>query len=107
MTNQINANFGPGIRPAEPGGGHPGIGKTPTAEPTGRSFKDVLMEKIGEVNDLILDKDNAVEALATGKTENVAEVLVAVEKADQAFKALMQIRNKLVEAWKEIERMQI
>ncbi len=107
MANQINANFGPGIRPAGPGGGHPGIGKTPKAEPTGRSFKDVLMEKIGEVNDLILDKDNAVEALAAGKTENVAEVLVAVEKADQAFKALMQIRNKLVDAWKEIERMQI
>ncbi len=107
MANQINANFGPGMRPAGPGGGHPGIGNTPKAEPAGRSFKDVLMEKIGEVNDLILDKDNAVEALATGKTENVAEVLVAVEKADQAFKALMQIRNKLVDAWKEIERMQI
>jgi flagellar hook-basal body complex protein FliE len=72
-----------------------------------KSFKDVLSDKINEVNSLLLQKDRAVEALATGKTENVAEVLTAVEKADIAFKALMQIRNKLVEAYKEVERMQV
>ncbi len=107
MVEHIGMNFSGGIKPTGPGAGGADIGKPPQTDLAGKSFKDVLMEKIGEVNDLILDKDNAVEALATGKTENVAEVLVAVEKADQAFKALMQIRNKLVEAWQEIERMQI
>ena len=107
MVEHIGTNIPGGIKPAGPGGGRPDIGKTEAVDASGKSFKDVLMKKIMEVNDLILDKDNAVEALATGKTENVAEVLVAVEKADQAFKALMQIRNKLVEAWQEIERMQI
>lgn len=105
MVDQINMNLPGGIKPAGPAGGLE-INKT-QAEPAGQSFKDILMKKISEVNDLILDKDSAVGALAAGKTDNVSEVLVAVEKADQAFKALMQIRNKLLEAWQEIERMQI
>jgi flagellar hook-basal body complex protein FliE len=107
MVDQININTPGGIKPAGPAGGGLDIAKTPQIEPSGPSFKDILMGKINEVNDLILNKDAAVAALATGKTDNVSEVLIQVEKADQAFNALMQIRNKLVEAWQEIERMQI
>lgn len=106
MVDQINTNMPGAIRPTAPTGGT-NIGKTGQVDETGSSFKDVLMGKIKEVNDLILNKDAAVEALATGKTDNVSEVLVQVEKADQAFNALMQIRNKLVEAWQEIDKMQI
>ena len=94
------------LRPGSvPGGVH--LGRERGGEVDGASFKDVLGGKINEVNEMLLNKDRAIEDLATGKTDNVAEVLTAVEKADIAFKALMQIRNKLVDAYEEIQRMQI
>lgn len=107
MVDQINLNPSGGIKPTGPAGAGLDIAKTQQVDPSGSSFKDILMGKIKEVNDLLLNKDAAVEALATGKTDNVSEVLIQVEKADQAFNALMQIRNKLLEAWQELERMQI
>lgn len=74
---------------------------------TGASFKDVLIKSISEVNDMQLDAEKAVSDLALGKTENVTEVMAAVEKADLAFKNLMAIRNKIIEAYKEIQQLRI
>jgi len=105
--SEFNLNAAGSLRAFKPEGAPGGIplaGKTSAPD---KSFKEVLGEKINEVNDMLVKKDIAIEDLATGKTDNVAEVLTAVEKADIAFKALMQIRNKLVDAYKEIERMQI
>ena len=51
--------------------------------------------------------DQAVEGLFTGADVNPAEVLTAVQKADLAFRLMMQTRNKLVQAYKEIENLQI
>jgi len=45
--------------------------------------------------------------LLTGETDNVAEVLTAVNKAGIAFDLLMEIRNKLTEAYREIQEMRI
>lgn len=92
-------------------------GLGPLASPQGRkgpekagegkpSFGEVLKDQIGKVNQLQLDADRAIEDLATGKNPNIAEVMTAVEKADLAFKTLMQIRNKLLSAYREISRMQ-
>ena len=73
----------------------------------GPSFADVLKNSIKEVNALQKEADQAIEDLALGKTENVTEVLTAVEKADLAFRALMQIRNKLLDAYEEINRLRV
>ena len=70
-------------------------------------FKNVLMESIGEVNKLQADADDARLKLTTGKTENVAEVFTAVKKAELAFQTLMQIRNKLSDAYDEIKQMRV
>jgi flagellar hook-basal body complex protein FliE len=59
------------------------------------------------VNQLQKDADVAFQRLATGQTQNVTEVFTAVEKADLAFKTLMQIRNKLVDAYNDIRQMRI
>lgn len=74
---------------------------------TGPSFKDVLSREIDRVNEMQLAADRAIEDLATGKAQNLAEVMTAVEKADLAFKTLMQIRNKLMEAFDELNRMRV
>ncbi|MEM7234468.1 MAG: flagellar hook-basal body complex protein FliE, partial [Planctomycetota bacterium] len=64
-------------------------------------------DSIQEVNELKNDADSAIQELALGKTENVSEVLTAVEKADLAFRALMSIRNKLVDAYEEVNRLRV
>ena len=51
--------------------------------------------------------DKAVEKLATGGNVNPAEVLTAVQKADIAFQMMIQVRNKLVDAFTEIKNLQI
>jgi flagellar hook-basal body complex protein FliE len=76
------------------------------APPAGR-FADVLKKSLDEVNQLQLDAEKAVNALATGKTDNVAEVMTAVQKADLAFKTMLQIRNKLLDAYNEVRQMRI
>jgi flagellar hook-basal body complex protein FliE len=73
----------------------------------GPSFKDVLINSLSEVNDLQLDAERAVTDLAAGKTQNITEVMAAVEKADLAFKNLMAIRNKIIDAYREIQQLRI
>lgn len=71
------------------------------------SFAEVLKDSIQEVNQLKQDADAAIQDLATGRSESVSEVLTAVEKADIAFRAMMSIRNKLVDAYEEINRLRV
>ncbi len=71
------------------------------------SFKDFLMDSIKEVNGMQKDADHAVESLMTGGEVNPAEVLTAVQKADMAFRMMMQIRNKVVAAYDELRNIRI
>lgn len=79
---------------------------TGTTGPEGASFGDLFKQQLGKVDDQLKAADRAIEDLATGRTNNIAEVMTAVEKADLAFKTMMQIRNKLLAAYREISRMQ-
>ena len=85
----------------------PSIKPLGAAEQPGKSFGEILLEKIEQVNGLQQDADTAVAKLASGETDNVNDVLVAVQKADMAFKTLMQIRNKLFDAYQEINQLRI
>jgi flagellar hook-basal body complex protein FliE len=78
-----------------------------TQSADGTSFKDYLVDSIKQVNSMQQDADRAVETLFTGGDVNPAEVLTAVQKADIAFRMLMQIRNKLVSAYQEIQDIRI
>jgi flagellar hook-basal body complex protein FliE len=51
--------------------------------------------------------DQAVVDLATGKTENIHEVMLAVTKADLTFRTFLQVRNRLIDAYQEIMRMAV
>ena len=85
----------------------PGASSVAGEHKTGTDFKDILIKSISEVNDLQLDAEAAVNGLATGKTQNVTEVMAAVEKADLAFKNLMAVRNKIIDAYREIQQLRI
>jgi len=82
------------------------LGAPPPAE-GGQSFKDFLVQSIQDVNSMQAQADKAVEKLATGGDVNPAEVLTAVQKADLAFQMMLQVRNKLVDAFTEIKNLQI
>jgi flagellar hook-basal body complex protein FliE len=82
-------------------------GVSPTGETPKTSFADVLKQQIGEVSQLQQDASKAVEDLATGKSDDVTGVFVAMEKSETAFKTLLSIRSKLLEAYDEIKNMPI
>jgi flagellar hook-basal body complex protein FliE len=73
----------------------------------GPSFKDFLVQSINEVNSMQQAADQAVEKLATGGDVTPAEVLTAVQKADIAFRMMLQVRNKLVDAFTEVQNLRI
>ena len=73
----------------------------------GASFADTLKNSIDEVSRLQQDASQAVNNLATGQTENVNGVMTAVEKSDLAFKTLLAIRSKLMDAYEEIKNIPI
>ena len=83
-----------------------GLGKTDSATDA-TEFKNFLLDSIREVNTMQQDADLAVEQLATGGDVNPAEVLTAVQKADIAFRMMMQIRNKLVQAYNEVQNIRV
>jgi len=95
------------IRPIHvPAAPPPEAGKTEAAGP-GPSFKQLLLQSIEEVNTMQQAADRAVEQLATGGDVNPAEVLTAVQKADIAFRLMMQVRNKLIQAYQEVQGIKI
>lgn len=72
-----------------------------------KSFGDFLSESIGKVNALQNDANVSMEKLASGESQNLHETLLAVEKADIAFRTMNQVRTKVIDAYKEIMKMQI
>ena len=76
------------------------------AKPDG-SFKNFLVNSIHEVNSMQQAADQAVEQLVSGGDVNPAEVLTAVQKADLAFRMMIQIRNKIVQAYQEVQNIRV
>ena len=76
-------------------------------EAGGASFADMLKSSINEVSRLQQDASQAVQNLATGQTEDVAGVMTAMEKSDLAFKTLLAIRAKLMDAYEEIKNVSV
>ncbi len=105
MVENINANLNitPGVGAAT---SVPSTGSSAGAA-GGTSFADVLKNSIDEVNRMEQDASKAVEDLATGKSENVTGVMTAMAKSDLAFKTLLAIRSKLMDAYDEIKNIPI
>lgn len=86
----------------------PSLFETDRSDKSNRSaFSDYLKEAISKTNNLILESEMINENFTAGRTDNIHQVMIAAEKADIAFQFTMQIRNKLLDAYNEIMRMQI
>lgn len=76
-------------------------------DPNAQPFKQVLLKNLEEVNTLQQDAAKAIEDLQAGNRDDVANVMIAKEKADMAFKMLLQVRNKLQDAYDEVKDVRV
>lgn len=73
----------------------------------GADFSKTLKEAIHSVNELQKNADVKMQELVTGKSQNIHETMIAAEKADIALRLMVQVRNKIIDAYQEIMRMQL
>lgn len=81
---------------------------TPTVAPQqGSDFGSMLMDAIHEVNGSQAEARGLQNAMMAGQPVELHDVMIAMEKAGTSMALTMQIRNKLLEAYQEISRMQV
>lgn len=91
--------FQPSTQAAKPAAGSPG-------KPQG-AFGDMLKQAVTEINQLQNSADKAITNVQLGQSGSIHEAMIALEKADLSFRAMMQVRNKILEAYQEVMRMQV
>lgn len=72
-----------------------------------KSFGETLKDFISDVDTLQKESGRAVEKFLTGEIENVHDVMIAAEKAGISFELMMELRNKMIETYHEVMRMQV
>lgn len=72
-----------------------------------QSFADVLSNAINSVDETMKTSNQQVQAFIAGETDNVHDVMISMQRAQISFEMMVEIRNKAVETYQEISRMQI
>lgn len=104
VKSNINAALGPGLGKLDAPGDKGGVQRTED----GKTFAETLSQSLEKVNALQQDADKAIESLVAGNPQQtIHDTMIAVSKADLAFRLTMQVRNKIVEAYQEVMRMQV
>ena len=86
------------------------LGETATFKPGDvmtSNFGELLQGTIDKVNVAQKDADAAIKNLVAGRTKNIHETMLTLERADMSLKLMMQVRNKVLEAYREVMRMQV
>ena len=96
-TNENRADFNNVAKPLAPG----------QTDPSNKSFADTLKDAVGQVNTLQKTSDKKMQDLATGKTSDIPDVMMAAEKADIALRMMVQVRNKIIQAYEDVMKMQV
>ncbi len=102
ITVSSNLKALQGVGPSQ-GLGAPKVG----SDSEGPSFADTLAQSLDKVNTMQKQADVAIQDFVAGDTRNIHETMIAVGKADLAFRLTMQVRNKIVEAYQEVMRTQV
>ncbi|WP_345993443.1 flagellar hook-basal body complex protein FliE [Sulfurimonas sp. HSL-1716] len=80
------------------------VSQTPN---TGEAFADKLKSAMNEVNDLQKDSEKAMSDIATGQVKDLHQAALAIDKAEISMKLMLEVRNKALNAYKEISRTQM
>ncbi|MCR5562944.1 MAG: flagellar hook-basal body complex protein FliE [Desulfovibrio sp.] len=70
------------------------------------SFSDTISNSLKRVNELETAKGQAIDDFASGRTQNVHELMITMQKSSMAMKLTSAVRSKVLEAYKEISKMQ-
>ena len=81
--------------------------KTSTVAQVEGSFGDILKTMVAETNQQQQVADQAIQQVQTGDQKNLHGAMLAMEKADISLRYMIQARNKAIEAYQEIMRMQV
>ena len=71
-----------------------------------KPFETLLVDSMKGVNNLQMESDKLIQRLAVGDVDDISEVVLASSRAGVAFSMLMEVRNKLLEAYQQISRLQ-
>lgn len=77
----------------------------PQASPSG--FGDWFTAEVNSVNGKLMGAESDMQKLAVGEAQNLHEVMINLEEARLSFQLLVQVRNRLLEAYQEVMRMQV
>jgi flagellar hook-basal body complex protein FliE len=77
------------------------------AQKSATSFSDTLKESIDKVGELEKEANRQTESLVKTQGQDIHNTMIAIEKADLSFQLMMQIRNKIINAYEEIMRLQV
>jgi flagellar hook-basal body complex protein FliE len=80
---------------------------TPPTESASGAFGPLLERMLGEASRAHGTADQAVKDLALGKSDDLHSVALAVARADLSFRMVLEVRNRMIEAYQEIMRMQV
>ena len=79
---------------------------TPGAAPA-QPFNNLLDGVVNHANQHQIQADTQIQNLLQGKTDNIQDVVMTMAKADLSFRMVLELRNKLMDAYQEIMRMQV
>jgi flagellar hook-basal body complex protein FliE len=104
MTEPISAsNLRPVVPIRPPGVSAPARG----VKTAGEDFASLVKEQLQKVSQMQSEADENVKKLLTGESQNLTEVFTAARKAEVAFSLVMEIRNKLLDAYEELKNMRV
>lgn len=83
------------------------LGRKEESSGTGDSFGKLLKNSMEEVNQLQNEADRSIEQLVAGESKNLHETMIAMEKANISFRLMLEVRNKIIEAYQDVMRMQV
>lgn len=78
-----------------------------SGEKRSQSFADVLTDAINGVDETMKTSDMKVQEFIAGETDNVHDVMIQMQRAQLSFDMMVEVRNKVVETYQEVSRMQI
>ena len=80
---------------------------SPDSYPIQKTFKQFLQDALSEVNELQLDAADASRKFAAGELENLHELMIALEEAKIAMQFTIEVRNRVIDAYQDLIRMQV
>lgn len=95
QLNPIPVDKMPGAAPASP------------VQQAGQGFADMLKNSISEVQEAQETANQSIQDLASGRHNRIHETMMAMENADLSFRMLTQVRNKVLDAYREMLRMSV